>query len=412
MRRPARIAYVTPYLLPHVDASVQQFFYTLAALARHGFIIDVLVTQPANGHRTPPHAEELAAFYGLPIGTVRLLSIVSVGSTPVDGNQARGFVHGVRAAAYVRDRSYDLVYTRSWNALVPALFMNLPAVFDTYRTDLNTLRRFAVWRRLCYSRPNLLGVITHSELARRSFVAAGIPAGRVLRAYNGHEPGMFQPVLSVAEARRSLGLPEKARIVVYAGSLRPDKGTDALLSVAEALPDTMFLLVGGEPRSADRTRFAERARARNVGNLRFMPLVPPSQVTAFLYAADCLIIPPSARAWNARRTVLPMKTFSYLAAGRPIVAPDLPDVREVLVDGRNARLVPPDDTRAAASAIHSLLADPLLRERLGRQARTDAGQYTWDTRASRIADFLATLLDHTTTSSSGRAGASFPHASR
>ena len=46
-----------------------------------------------------------------------------------------------------------------------------------------------------------------------------------------------------------------------------------------------------------------------------------------------------------------MKTFSYLAAGRPIVAPDLPDLREVLRHNENALLVPPDDVDAAAAAI-------------------------------------------------------------
>lgn len=403
--RPARIAYVTPYLLPHADASVQQFVYTLLALGRHDVAIDLLVPGSTDGRAGHvPADSELASFYGVPADSFRRLTIVPVGSAPVNGNQARGIVHGVRAAAYVRDRSYDVMYTRSWSALLPALWMKLPSVFETYRTDFNTLKRYAPWRLFCYPRPNLLGVIAHSEIARRSFIAARLPASRVRCIYNGHEPGVFAPPLAKPDARLRLGLPRHGRIVVYTGSLQSGKGTDALLSLARLLTEVQFLVVGGEPGSTSLSRFAARARAAGATNIRLIPRVAPSQVSTYLFAGDCLIIPPSSQAWAARRTVLPLKTFTYLAAGRAIVAPDLPDVREILVDGRNACLVPPDDIRAAAAGIRSLFADTPRLERLASGAQQDAAHYTWEGRARQIVDFLNSVLDAT---ASAR-----PHASR
>jgi len=74
------------------------------------------------------------------------------------------------------------------------------------------------------------------------------------------------------------------------------------------------------------------------------------------------------------------------------VAGDLPDIREVLEDGRNALLVPPDDPEAAAAAIQSILADEEIRERLSCNAAQDATHYTWESRANRIMEFLRRRL--------------------
>ena len=90
-----------------------------------------------------------------------------------------------------------------------------------------------------------------------------------------------------------------------------------------------------------------------------------------------------------RRTVLPMKVFSYMAAGRPIVAPDLPDIREVLANGQTALLVPPDDTNAAVAAVRGLLQDSARADRMGSAAREASRRFTWEARAQKIADAIA-----------------------
>ena len=84
-----------------------------------------------------------------------------------------------------------------------------------------------------------------------------------------------------------------------------------------------------------------------------------------------------------------MKIFSYLAAGRPILAPAIADVQEVLVDGENARLVPPDNPAEGARALRALLSDSDLQVRLSRGAsRRRAAEFAWQARAKRIVGFL------------------------
>jgi glycosyltransferase involved in cell wall biosynthesis len=88
------------------------------------------------------------------------------------------------------------------------------------------------------------------------------------------------------------------------------------------------------------------------------------------------------------QTVLPLKVFLYMAAGRAILAPRRGDVEEVLTDGLTARLVAPGDGDGAARALQLLLDDGGLRAGLAENALSASVQYTWAGRARRIVEFL------------------------
>jgi glycosyltransferase involved in cell wall biosynthesis len=91
------------------------------------------------------------------------------------------------------------------------------------------------------------------------------------------------------------------------------------------------------------------------------------------------------------RHTSPLKAFEAMAAGRPIVASDLPSSREVLRHGENAWLVAPDDAGALADGITRLLADDALSERIARTAFVDSVAYSWDARARRLLDVFAEI---------------------
>jgi glycosyltransferase involved in cell wall biosynthesis len=87
------------------------------------------------------------------------------------------------------------------------------------------------------------------------------------------------------------------------------------------------------------------------------------------------------------KTVLPLKLFIYLAAGRPIMAPQLADMLGILSE-HNALLVPPDDVTSAVTSMRRLFARPQWQEAMAVKASHDARKYTWRNRAGRIIDFL------------------------
>jgi glycosyltransferase involved in cell wall biosynthesis len=87
-----------------------------------------------------------------------------------------------------------------------------------------------------------------------------------------------------------------------------------------------------------------------------------------------------------------LKLFEYMASGRPIVASDLPSIREVLTHERNALLADPGDPAAFVAAVTRLQREPELAGRLAARARIDVADYTWDRRAERLEALLRDVV--------------------
>jgi glycosyltransferase involved in cell wall biosynthesis len=361
-------------------------------LARHGLDVDLFVPRSEAAIRAAgaDRRASIRSFYGsdtdlLP-DNVRL---VDVWNPPFARGDLRRAVHDVLAPFRARARRYDLVYTRDLYALGFTLALGIPSIFETYRTDINEFKRFGAFRRFAYTHRRLIGVVTHSRLARDYFERAGVESERLLVAHNGYSPSVMQPMQTMEESRSALGLALDRPLVCYTGHVNPKKGVDILVKIASGLPDVSFLVVGAIPGSEEERAFNRLVEDAGVSNVQVLPRVPPASIATYLYAADCLIIPPaSGPLQRFRRTVLPMKTYLYMAAGRAIVAPDLPDQREILSDGVNASLVVPDDVPACVMTIRGLIADDDLRRRLGSRAQQDASSYTWEARAGKIATFI------------------------
>ena len=83
-----------------------------------------------------------------------------------------------------------------------------------------------------------------------------------------------------------------------------------------------------------------------------------------------------------------MKLFEYMAAGRAIIASNLPSIREILESERNAVLVEPDEPRLLAEGIKRIISDPALYKRISDEAYKDSKLYTWLNRAHSIVSFI------------------------
>jgi glycosyltransferase involved in cell wall biosynthesis len=182
--------------------------------------------------------------------------------------------------------------------------------------------------------------------------------------------------------------PEDPLRVSYIGQLYPWKGIDTLLAAMQKLPDAQLVVVGGLPPEPDLERARRLAEKLGVaGRTVFRGYLSPPEARQEQSRADVLVIPLHDSA-TARYFTSPLKLFEAMAAARPIIASDLPSVREVLTDGVNALLVPPGDPEALAAAITRLRDDEELRQSLGRRAGQDAVAYAWAERARSIAHLV------------------------
>lgn len=382
MTRALRLAYVTDQFLPSDGADTIQLVSMTSAFAAAGHAVTLMPPAP---RRNIPDAANVAAHYGVAPG---------FGWHPLPGPYPALFrgleklLHGWKAARYLRGREIDAVYTRNLPSLLAVLLLTgLPVFYETYRPwPAQSAAKSLLFRALARQR-RFAGLILHSALAAGSYAPLGYDEARLLVAHNGINPRLFESAPSRQEARARFGFDPDKIIAVYAGHVSPAKGLGLVLDAAQRLPELEFVLAGSTGEGAI------EQRARGMGNVRVLGWQRPEAVIALLAAADILIIPPTAAPLQRTgNTVLPLKTFQYMAAGRAIVAPATPDVMEVLADGSNARLVPPDQGESFVAALRILAADPALRARLGAAGREAALANSWQARAERVAGFIRNRL--------------------
>lgn len=209
---------------------------------------------------------------------------------------------------------------------------------------------------------------------------------RLLIAPDGVDSMQLQKGTDVKSARIELGLnSERRSIAVYTGHLYQGRGIDLIVRLAELLSDHLFLVVGG--READVMRYRELTNG--VQNLCFLGFKPPAEVSLYLQAADVLLMPYEEEVYtragtNTAAFASPMKMFEYMAAGKPIIASNLPVLQEVLKDGINALLLPYSNTQSWCEALRRLQHETKLAATLSRQAKSDVQEYTWENRAQYI----------------------------
>jgi glycosyltransferase involved in cell wall biosynthesis len=119
----------------------------------------------------------------------------------------------------------------------------------------------------------------------------------------------------------------------------------------------------------------------------FTGAVPHSDVAALLSAADVAVIYPPGISATIVET--PLKLFEYMASGKAIVAPCVPNMRRVLEDRVTALLVPPDTPAALAGALRELFGDSQLRLSLGERARRQAiHRHSWNRAVGEVEGVL------------------------
>jgi glycosyltransferase involved in cell wall biosynthesis len=177
----------------------------------------------------------------------------------------------------------------------------------------------------------------------------------------------------------------------YVGGLFPGKGLEQIVRIVELRPQLAFHVFGGRKSELQHWK----RQAAHLPNLKLWGHVCPAEVPACMRQFGIALLPnqPVVRLPNGDdigRFTSPMKLFEYMAAGRAIIASDLPALREVLHHEVNCLLVRHDDALAWARAIDRLRDQPQLAARLAAQARWEADRvYSYRNRFRTILDRFA-----------------------
>lgn len=342
-----KLLYFANIRLPTERAHGVQIMKTCEALARAGVEVELVVPT-----RTNAISQDAFAYYGLP----KTFAVTYLPSWDTALWGRLGFMLATlsfawAAARYAARARHDCIYGRDEQVLA-RVRTDAPILWETHTGAWNTAAQRVAARARC--------IVAISQGLKDFYVERGVPAEKLVVAHDGVDLGQFDPPLTRVEARVRLGLAPSKPLVVYTGSQYARKGVATLRAAATLLPEAEVLVVSDKPHQ---------------------------DIPLYLRAADVLVLPNSGADLISARYTSPMKLFEYMASGTPLVASDVPSVREVLDDSL-ATLVASDDPPALAAGIRRALNDPESAARAARARAKVAAQYTWDARARSILSAL------------------------
>jgi glycosyltransferase involved in cell wall biosynthesis len=305
---------------------------------------------------------------------------------------------GIRAR--LRTGAYTCIHAveeAAFPAVVLGRHYNVPVIYDMQSSlpeQLVTLRGFraapvrSVLDRLeRWLLQHASVVVCSAGLAER--VHAIVPQ---TDAREWHYPSVVVPAGGPGPEllRDQLSIPLDVPVILYGGTFESYQGLSQLIEsvplVRAQAPGAVFLLVGAENGRGSAVR-SQAMHLIQAGAVKIIDRQPRHVIPSYLRMADVLVSPRS-HGGN-----LPLKVFDYLAAGRPIVATDIPTHRTVL-NGERALLVAPD-SGALAGGILGLLRDPVRAARLAHAARRYAEEHLgWSRFVESVHDLYEDVHAH------------------
>lgn len=194
------------------------------------------------------------------------------------------------------------------------------------------------------------------------------------------------PIGQSSGARRDLrdeiGVSPDIPIVLYQGGIVPHRGLEQLGEAAGVVGHCLVVMMG--PDHGFGAVLDDHFRQFGVSDrIRKLPPVPPDELLSWTVGADIGVCTTIDTSLNHRLS-LPNKLFEYIAAGIPIVASDLPELRRVVAGEQIGELCDPTDPKSIAAAIRRILDDPEKATNYRTNAQRAAETYNWDVEKKKL----------------------------
>jgi glycosyltransferase involved in cell wall biosynthesis len=215
-------------------------------------------------------------------------------------------------------------------------------------------------------------VVTPSRTTAAMLERLGVDGAKITVIPNGADP--------VPPQARPVEAPE--RYILYLGAMQRWQGVDTLLRAFARLADLdeLRLVLLGSARSRDARRLESLAGKLGISDRTVWHYaLSDHELRPWLANAELTVAPLRECARNVEQGCAPLKIVESMAAGVPVVASNLPPVREIVADGVDGRLVAPDRPADLSRAIRVLLHCPRLRDEMSAAARARvAASLTWE----------------------------------
>ena len=319
------------------------------------------------------------------------------------------FLSGLYSFQKTEGTTYDLVHSHYWLSgrvgMTLSRTWNVPHV-ATFHTLAQTKLRARVGEREPARRSKVESLVMRD--ADAIIVSTEEEKQDAVRLYDAHPQKIkvipagvnldtFKPV-NQSIARQRVGIHEK-QVILYVGRIEPLKGIDVLLEAAALLDrsdDIRVLIVGGSPgNDAELGRLKALTTELGIESMvTFTGAIKQNKLPDYYSAADVFVLPSHSESFG-------LAALEAMACGAPVVVSRVGGLKTFIDNGETGYLVPWRCPEPFVQRLEMLLANPLLREAMGRAARAKALQMGWGHAADRILGFYSSLLRDTLESAAG-----------
>jgi len=368
-----KIVYIANVRMPVEKAHGIQIMKMCEAFALAGLEIELILPWRFNPIKTNPFE-----YYGVK-KNFKIRKIFSLDLIPLRIPRICFWIQGLTFAIsvffYLLFRKADIIYSRDSFPLYLLSFFKKNIILELHTLPNN----FSLHKRVFKKSK---AIITITQKLKGFLIEKGINRNKISVAADGVDLKDFNIKVTKAEVRKKLNLPLDKNIVMYIGLFDEWKGYNTLLQASNLFDKkTLLVMIGGIKKQV-------RDLKEKYPNVIFLGYLPYTDLSVNQKAADVLVIPNSAKMAISKYYTSPLKLFSYMTSKRPIVASDLPSLREVL-NKNNAVLVKPDDPQELAQGIRRTLKNPDFSAKISMQAYQDVQKYSWQERVKNILKFIS-----------------------
>jgi len=349
-----KIVQVSPWFLPHLGGVESHVHSISTELARRGHEVEVLTSRQG---KEVPEKETMDGFK-----VTRLKPFATLLRTPIV-TRTKGALREMNADIFHAHSPPPLsaYYTSKVAAEKRAPFVltyhcdiEIPGVFglvieEIYRRSLGTRTM---------RRANRIIVTTETYAATSRAIWKYSP----VVIPNPVDYEFFRPDIDGSEVRSDLGLKKGQQIVLWVGRVVPHKGIENLVEASKYVENARFIIGGWGPHLPAIRRLAKSFDVED--RVIFSGRLARSELPRYYAACDVFVLPSVSRL-----EAFGIVALEAMSSGKPVVVTDMPGVREVVSDGVEGLLCEPLNAEDLAEKINRLLADPVLRSRMGRAGR-------------------------------------------
>ncbi|KND46788.1 MAG: Glycosyltransferase [Parcubacteria bacterium C7867-006] len=366
-----KINYVTNVRIPTTRAQGYAIMKMCSEFANNGCDVELFIPNRVNADKIK---EDPYIFYKVN----KNFSINRILSTDLLANSGKfgiifywidilSFIFSLKFLTKIRKRGF--LYTRDF--VIPLFFSKKNNII----LELHDIPKSVFLFKFLIRKVSFFVVISNG--LKNKLIDFGVDVNKILVSPSGFDPNDLKTDLDKFEARKFLNLPLDKKIVMYIGLLDDWKGYQTLLDASKGLSEGIqVVIIGGEKQQIESLK-------KIYPNVIFLGFRPYSELSINQVAADVLIVPNSGKFNISKFFTSPLKMFNHMASGVPIIASDLPSIREV-ANEKNCFFAKPDDSESFRTQIEKVLSDYDFSLKIADQAKSDVKKYTWGNRASEI----------------------------